>query len=631
MRKLLTLMSLSALALSSWAQIQGNAERNTSKRTNDDNECAIAINPTNKDQIFVSSNVVGISGLFCARSTDGGLTWTYPDPSDKTLADGDANQGASACCDPTLTWDAFGNLYLTYINSNVNQIVTLRSTDGGATFTTLASFGPASVDQPTIVSAKTSNPNAPVALWVVWNQGGSMVARGAAVTGLGAATTFNALQTIPGTNGASFGDIAIAPNGAVVQVSQNPTGGQGPATIICNIDADGLGPNNFGAAISVTQTNVGGFDFIPAQNSRSVDAEAGLAFDANPTSPHFGRLYLVYTEEVVNESNDMDIMVRYSDNTGQNWSAPIRVNDDATTRSQFMPKIASNPLSGNIAICWHDCRNSSTNRAAELYMTLATPQGASPTFLPNVKVSGGASTSNGLGVEFGDYLGLAYFGGRIMPAWADTSNFTGDNPNGTTRFEINANQVTGGAAANEGAILMDQIGTGTQGLTPNVLVSLKDAPANFERRVYDDFNVTAGTSLKFVEFAPRSLSGFATGQPWNQIVWHVGVYRNDGANNGPGTAVWEQATVATNVITPWVPDFATASNALIRCNLTSPVSVTPGTYWVAVWAEETNGRRYGMRTTTVTAGFPNNNKSYIWDATSGFLVTPFNVAYRVSD
>jgi len=83
-----------------------------------------------------------------------------------------------------------------------------------------------------------------------------------------------------------------------------------------------------------------------------------------------------------------------------------------------------------------------------MFATVATPQGASPTFLPNARISG-LSRSNGLGVEYGDYIGLAYFGGWIHPAWADISNSTGDNPNGTTRFEAESNRVTGGAAANE--------------------------------------------------------------------------------------------------------------------------------------------------------------------------------------
>ena len=43
--------------------------------------------------------------------------------------------------------------------------------------------------------------------------------------------------------------------------------------------------------------------------------------------------------------------VRFSDDDGAHWSnPPIRVNDDGTNRSQFLPKIASNRLSGNIAV-----------------------------------------------------------------------------------------------------------------------------------------------------------------------------------------------------------------------------------------------------------------------------------------
>ncbi len=499
--KFVVLCGLSAGVLfagppSARAQVQGLAERNTSKKSGDDNECAIAANPRNKDELFLLSNT-STSGLFAARSTDGGLTWTYPDPSDKTIADGDANQGAAACCDPTLSWDSFGNLYITYINSAVNQIVTLLSTDSGQTFTTLATFGPASVDQPTVVCADTSAPGAPVAVWVVWNQGGSMVARGAAVTGLGVIGAFGNLQTIPGTSGSSFGDIAIAPDGTVVQVSQKPTSGQGPGVLLVNADADGLGAGNFGNPVTATSTNVGGFDFIPAQNSRSIDAEAGLAFDCCPLSPHYGRLYLVYTDEVIDESNDTDIELRYSDDKGTTWSAPIRVNDDSTNKSQFLPKIAVNPASGNVAICWHDCRNSATNTAAEMYSTFATPEGAVPVLQPNVKVSGGASISNRSGVEFGDYMGLTYVGGYWHPAWADTSNSTGDNPNGTSKFEAQSNKVTGGANAHEG----------TETLAPTAeqfLLGTSNSGGDLASWAADDGN--ARNSCKFI--LPNSSSPF---------------------------------------------------------------------------------------------------------------------------
>ena len=417
--------------------VVGNPDINTSQRSGADNECAIAQDPSNPLRLFKSCNVTGTAGLFAARSVDGGTTWTYPDPADKTIADGDAGQGASACCDPTLAFDRFGNLYVTYINSGVSAIVTLLSTDGGATFSSLASFS-GSVDQPTVVAADVgANAN----VWVVWSNSGSMAARGAEATALGTVGAFSATQTAPSTSGCNFGDIAIAPSGVVIQVCEQPSGGQGPANIRMNVDADGLGAGTWSAVSTATATNVGGFDFIPAQNGRSVDAEAGLAYDANPSSPQFGRLYLVYSEETTNENNDLETMVRFSDDNGTTWSAPIRVNDDATTRSQFLPKIASDPATGNIGVCWHDARNSATNTAMELFCATATPA-ATPVFSANVQVSDGASTSNGSGVEFGDYMGLAFKGGNVFPVWADTSNSTGNNPNGTSNFDAYVDKLT---------------------------------------------------------------------------------------------------------------------------------------------------------------------------------------------
>jgi Bacterial Ig-like domain (group 3) len=149
-------------------------------------------------------------------------------------------------------------------------------------------------------------------------------------------------------------------------------------------------------------------------------------------------------------SQNTNIQLRYSDNDGASWSAPQQVNDDSSGNSHFWPRVASNPLSGNVAVCWHDCRNSTTDTAVQLFCTMATPTGSSPSFMPNGKVSEGSSVSNQEGVEFGDYAGLAYFQGVAHPSWADTSNSTGDNPNGTANFDAYSNRVTGGAAAHEG-------------------------------------------------------------------------------------------------------------------------------------------------------------------------------------
>jgi len=427
------------VAIPAQAQLTGATDNDLSQRPGSDSECAMAKNPANPLQLFAFCNAAGVPGMFAARSTDGGLTWIYPDPTDKTIADGDPGQGPASCCDPSLAWDTFGNLFITYLNTSASTVETILSTDGGATFSNLVTFS-GSVDQQTVVVGGT-----PLAVWLIWNQSGAMVGRGAPIIGLGTVGPFVPL-TSTGSSGCSFGDGAIAPSGAVVQ-SCTPSGGQIGGNINVWVDADGLGPGGWAGPVVAGTTLVGGFDFIPAQPTRSVDPETGLVFDANPASPHFGRLYLMYADETVQENNDHDIMLRFSDTNGTTWSSPpIRVNDDPglpTIRSQFNPKISMDDPTGNLMICWHDCRESATNTAMREWCTAAGPNGPSPMFLPNVPIGDGMSTTNSDGFDFGDFSGLDYFNGAGHPIWGDTSNSTGNNPNGTTNFDAQTDRVTG--------------------------------------------------------------------------------------------------------------------------------------------------------------------------------------------
>jgi len=79
-----------------------------SQRSGNESEETIAINPTNPDNIVIVTNVVfPRAGMFAAVSFDGGVTW-----STRLIGNND-NLGA-ACCDPSLSFDQFGNLFLTY-------------------------------------------------------------------------------------------------------------------------------------------------------------------------------------------------------------------------------------------------------------------------------------------------------------------------------------------------------------------------------------------------------------------------------------------------------------------------------------------------------------------------------------
>jgi len=265
---------------------------------------------------------------------------------------------------------------------------------------------------------------------------------GASITGLGRFGSFSAPESLPTSNGrGDYGDTAVGPDGQVMVTYQDQTNGQGGSHIYTAVDANGLQPGGFSDPQLLARSRVGGFDYIPAQPDRSVDAEANLAWDRSG-GPHSGRVYAIWTQESPNESDDMDIMLQHSDDNGSTWSPPVRLNDDHTANSQFMPAIAVDQTTGDVAVSWYDARNDLgtggpgdtdgiPNDDAQIWATYSTNGGV--TFAPNFRVS--ASTFNApdaqSGFDYGDYTNAAFQSHTFYPAWSDNSNSTGQNPDGT--------------------------------------------------------------------------------------------------------------------------------------------------------------------------------------------------------
>ncbi len=429
-----------------------------SQRLGNESEEAIAVNPTNPQNVVIFTNIAeGVNGMFLAVTFDGGQTWNR-----RIVGTGNDVFG-DTCCDPSAAFDQYGNLFLSWLY-NVDQVVPIGlSTDGGLTFKLLATItAPSSllktkssrderglfryVDQETVVTGHNE-------VWVVFNAGGPMFATGAPVYGKGKVGPFFAGEVVPGTNNCTYGDVAIGPQGQVMNACNLTESGQGGGKVFINVDPDGLGPAPFGDRIQIAATHVGGFDYIPAQPDRSVDAEVGLAWDRSGGA-HNGRVYAIYTLEHPNESNNMDIYLRYSDDNGATWSTPLRVNDDNTVNSQFLPKIALDQTTGNIAITWYDARNDLgqggpgdtngiPNDDAQYWGTFSTDGGQS--VQPNFQISAGTSNSHDSGnhIDYGDYSGLAFYGGVAWPAWSDNSNSDGLNPDGTlSKLDIFTAPVT---------------------------------------------------------------------------------------------------------------------------------------------------------------------------------------------
>ncbi|MEV6054831.1 choice-of-anchor P family protein [Streptomyces sp. NPDC052107] len=403
---------------------------NVTRSAGNQAEGAIAVDPTNPSHLAaVSNNGDGAgAGMTAAYSTDHGATWTH-----RTITDG--NDGlAKSCCDPSLSWDSFGNLFLVYLDADTDSgaVHVVLSTDGGRTFSRLADFASGDQpDQPTITTGAGS-------VWAVWTDGGhanAVTAVGAKVTGAGASGVgaFSAPQR---AGSGDYGDIAVGPTGEVMVTYQRPQGGSEAGKLYTALDPDGPGGGAFQAEATAVDLNIGAFYPIPAQSGRMIDAEAGLAWDRSGGA-HNGRLYFLFSDAPSNGSADTDVFVKHSDDSGAHWTTPVRVNDDTGTNSQFLPKIALDQTSGKIAVSWHDARNAgSANDTAQLYAATSDDGTA---FAANDRVSDGTSNASQAHnhIDFGDYSGLAYQDGSFYPYWADNSNSTGDNPDGAnSRFDM---------------------------------------------------------------------------------------------------------------------------------------------------------------------------------------------------
>jgi hypothetical protein len=85
-----------------------------------------------------------------------------------------------------------------------------------------------------------------------------------------------------------------------------------------------------------------------------------------------------------------DVFHVVSTDFGATWSAPARVNDDATTRDQAVPTIAITADRTRLAIGWYDRRNDPANVLLEYRVRVATVAGGNVAFAPSIPVSGGS-------------------------------------------------------------------------------------------------------------------------------------------------------------------------------------------------------------------------------------------------
>lgn len=333
-------------------------------------------------------------------STNSGLTWSVSKLLDSTLL-----PNLQKNSDPVVTVDTAGYFYIAVIaipttgSANLTLAV-YKSTDGGVNFPQAficAQTG--SEDKEWITTDLSAVSPFLNTLYISWT-------RFSSITGIKLTKSTNG-----GTNWSTPVAVSDVTNG--VQGSYISTSPNGQVNVVwLGFSSDG--------DIMYDRSTDGGVTFGTDKTLTSGTFPQGLPNDVNtfPTiaSDQNGILYVAFAD---NRNGDCDVFFTKSTDAGDNWSAPMRVNNDSVSNGkiQYWPCITINE-SGRIAILFMDTRNTPDNSIIEAFVARSTDGGVT---FSNELVSSDQSPTNipGSNVRFGDYIDVDYIGANIVPVWTD--------------------------------------------------------------------------------------------------------------------------------------------------------------------------------------------------------------------
>lgn len=131
-----------------------------------------------------------------------------------------------------------------------------------------------------------------------------------------------------------------------------------------------------------------------------------------------GNLYVSWSDQR-NGEVDTDIWCMTSADSGETWSAPVRVNDDPPGRHQFMSWMDVDPVSGVLWFVFYD-RRAHQDEQTDVYLAYSTDGGK--TFV-NKKISEKPFLPQPV-LFFGDYNDISAYNGVIRPIWTEQEGKT---------------------------------------------------------------------------------------------------------------------------------------------------------------------------------------------------------------
>ncbi len=376
-------------------------------------EPGIAVNPTNPRQ------VVGVfqDNVHAAHSQDSGHTWQLAegvDPKNYRVS-GDVsvafdNQGHAFVC--YIAFDRLGTFNYWAHGATRNGIFVQRSLDGGKTWE--AEHVPVAEqpsqpgipfeDKPYIVADNTKSKYAGNLYigWTRWRLTDSQMVLSRSTDDGKTWSKPIEIDAHPGLprddNGAAEGfDGVVAPDGTLYAIwSQDDE-------IMLTSSHDG--GQTFSRARPIIHTAP---IMFAIQTLERANGFPQIAID-----PKSKRLYVTWSDY---RNGDLDVFIANSNDKGKRWSSPERVNNDPEHNGaeQFFQWLAVDPTDGSVDVLFYDRRGDPQNRKQVVALARSTDAGRTFTNYAWTDEPFEAS-----GVFFGDYTGLAAYGGRVYGIWTE--------------------------------------------------------------------------------------------------------------------------------------------------------------------------------------------------------------------
>lgn len=376
-------------------------------------EPGVAVNPSNPQQVVA----VFQDNAHAAYSHDGGKTWQVAEGVDAKnyRVSGDVstvfdNQGHAFVC--YIAFDKLGTFNYWAHGATRNGIFVRRSLDGGKTWEANhiavaeqpTAAGIPFEDKPYLV-ADNSKSKFAGNLYVGWTRwrltDSQMVVSRSTDDGKTWSEPVE-VDAHPGLprddNGAAEGfDGAVGPDGTLY--------------VIWSQDDD----------LMFTSSRDGGKTFSRARAAIhtapimfAIDTlDRANGFPQIAVDPKSKRLYVTWSDY---RNGDLDVFISSSGDGGKHWTPAERVNNDPVRNGaeQFFQWLAVDPIDGSVNVIFYDRRNDPRNRKQIVVLARSTDQGHT---FNNYAWTDDPFEAGGL--FFGDYSGLAAYGGRVYGVWTE--------------------------------------------------------------------------------------------------------------------------------------------------------------------------------------------------------------------